>query len=339
MLAPLVAALAAGNTAILKPSEVAPATATALDDRLHHYLDDRIVQVVTGGVPETTELLAERFDHIFYTGSGNVGKIVMKAAAEHLTPVTLELGGKSPAIVTANASLAVAGRRIAWGKWTNAGQTCVAPDYVLVDESVADAFVEQLGKAVEQFFGRDPATADDYGRIVSDRHFDRLQGLLDGGGFAATAFGGTTDRASRYFAPTAVVGVEPGAPLMADEIFGPILPILTYRTLDEAIEFVNARPKPLALYSFSESDAENDQVVAQTSSGGVTVNHTLLHLAVPDFPFGGVGPSGMGSYHGEHGFRTFSNMKPVLTRGTRPDPKLAYPPYTGLKAKILRKLF
>lgn len=337
LLAPLVPALAAGNTAIVKPSEIAPATAAAIARHLPDYLDSRAVQVVTGGIPETTKLLGERFDHIFYTGNGTVGKIVMRAAAEHLTPVTLELGGKSPAIVAADARLDVAARRIAWGKFINAGQTCVAPDYVLVDESLASPFLTALGSAIDAFYGDDPEMSDDYGRIVSDRHFDRLTGLLDADQ-GTVAIGGHHDRAGRYIAPTVVTDVDVDGPLMSEEIFGPILPVVSVPTVDVAVEFVNARPKPLALYVFTERDATAERVIDHTSSGGVTVNHTLLHLAVPGFPFGGVGASGMGSYHGEFGFEVFSHLKPVLHRGTRPDPGIAYPPYGGLKEKLLRKL-
>lgn len=337
LLAPLVPALAAGNTVVLKPSEIAPATADAVARLLPTYLDARVVQVVTGGVPETTKLLEEPFDHIFYTGNGTVGKIVMRAAAEHLTPVTLELGGKSPAIVAADARIDVAARRIAWGKFINAGQTCVAPDYVLVEHSVASQLLAALGEAVSAFYGSDPAESQDYGRIVSDRHFERLTELLDADR-GTVAIGGRSDRATRYLAPTVVTDVDVDGPLMSDEIFGPILPVIPVASVEAAVEFVRERPKPLALYIFSERDATVERVIARTSSGGVTVNHTLLHLAVPDFPFGGVGPSGMGRYHGRYGFEVFSHAKPVLHRGTKPDPGIAYPPYGGMKEKVLRKL-
>jgi aldehyde dehydrogenase (NAD+) len=337
LLAPLVPALAAGNTAILKPSEIAPATAAAIARHLPDYLDSRAVQVVTGGVPETTRLLEQRFDHIFYTGNGTVGRVVMRAAAEHLTPVILELGGKSPAIVAADARIDVTARRIAWGKWINAGQTCVAPDYVLVEESVTSQLLTALGQAIEAFYGEDPMSSGDYGRIVSDRHFERLTGLLDADA-GTIAIGGRSDRAARYIAPTVVTDVDVDGPLMSEEIFGPILPVVPIPSIDAAIEFVNSRPKPLALYVFTERDAAAEKVIGRTSSGGVTVNHTLLHLAVADLPFGGVGESGMGSYHGEHGFDVYSHAKPVLHRRTRPDPGIAYPPYGGLKAKLLRKL-
>ncbi len=338
LLAPLIPALAAGNTAILKPSEVAPATSAAIAELLPRYLDERAVQVVTGAVDETTELLAQPWDHIFYTGNGTVGRIVMKAAAEHLTPVTLELGGKSPAIVTDSADIDVSARRIAWGKFINAGQTCVAPDYVLVDERVHDRFVGAVGASIRTFFGSDPSTSADYGRIVNQRHHARLTHLLDAGGFDAVAVGGQHDVASRYLAPTVLTGVDPSAAVMDEEIFGPILPVLTYSELGEALAFVNQRPKPLALYVFASRDATVDRVLTHTSAGGVTVNHTLLHLAVADLPFGGIGPSGMGAYHGKAGFDVFSHAKPVLHRPTKPDPSLAYPPYSRLKQKLLRKL-
>ncbi len=339
-LAPLIPALAAGNTVVLKPSEVAPATSAAIARFVGEYLDPSVVRVVEGGVPETTALLAERWDHIFYTGNGTVGRVVLRAAAEHLTPATLELGGKSPAIVTATANLRVSARRIAWGKFTNAGQTCIAPDYVLVDAAVAERFTAALVAETRAMYGDDPSRSADYGRIVNGRHVERLQALLDGGGYAGVAIGGTVTPDDHYIAPTVLTGVEPDAPVMADEIFGPILPVLTYEHgLTEAIEFVNGRDKPLALYVFTSDPGEADRVIAGTTAGGVTVNHTLMHVAVPGLPFGGIGPSGMGAYHGKAGFDTFSHAKPVLRRTFRPDPRLAYPPYTALKQRVLKRLF
>ena len=337
LLAPLVAAIAAGNTAVVKPSEVTPTVAALLEELIPRYLDPAVVAVVTGGPEETTALLRERFDHLFYTGNGAIGRIVMRAAAEHLTPVTLELGGKSPAIVAADANIAVTARRIAWAKFLNAGQTCVAPDYVLVENGIEHDLVDALAAAVTQFFGDDPQDSPDYARIVNERHHDRLTSLLDAGGFEATVVGGTGDRVQRYLAPTIVTGVKPDAELMDDEIFGPILPIINVDDIDEAIRFVNDRDKPLALYAFSESNAVLEHIVANTSAGGVTLNHAVLHLAIPDMPFGGVGPSGMGSYHGKSGFDTFSHHKAVLAKPSRPDPSLIYPPYTGLKQKLIRK--
>jgi aldehyde dehydrogenase (NAD+) len=338
-LAPLIAALAAGNTAVLKPSEVAPATSATIARLVGDYLDGDVVQVVQGGVPETTALLAEPWDHIFYTGNGTVGRVVMRAAAEHLTPVTLELGGKSPAIVTATADIEVSARRIAWGKFTNAGQTCIAPDYALVDARIAERFTAALVAETRAMYGADARHSPDYGRIVNERHVARLQALLDGGGFERVATGGDVDAAERYVGPTVLAGVSPDAPVMHDEIFGPILPVLTYTEgLTEAVAFVNARPKPLALYAFTGDGAAADRIIAETSAGGVTVNHTLLHVAVPGLPFGGVGPSGMGAYHGKAGFDVFSHRKAVLRRTARPDLKIAYPPYTGWKRSLLKRL-
>ena len=337
LFAPLVPALAAGNTAVLKPSEVTPTVSALLEELVPQYFDDRIVSVVTGAVDETTALLEEQFDHIFYTGNGKVGRIVMRAAAEHLTPVTLELGGKSPAIVAADANIEVAARRIAWAKFLNAGQTCVAPDYVLVEDSVEDELLSAIAAAVTKFYGDDPRQSSDYARIVNERHHDRLTALLDAGGFEATVTGGTGDRESRYLAPTVLAGVKPDAAVMDDEIFGPILPVLPVGDVDEAIRMVNDRSKPLALYAFSASNAVLDHVVANTSAGGVTLNHAIMHLAVPDLPFGGVGESGMGAYHGKAGFDVFTHHKPVLEKPVRPDPALMYPPYTNTKKKLIKK--
>ena len=337
LFAPLVPALAAGNTAVLKPSEVTPSVSALIEELVPRYFSASTVAVVTGAVDETTALLEQRFDHIFYTGNGKVGRVVMRAAAEHLTPVTLELGGKSPAIVAGDANVEVAAKRIAWAKFLNAGQTCVAPDYVLVDERVEDALVTALADAVTTFYGADPRQSNDYARIVNERHHDRLMKLLEAGGYDATVIGGTGDRGSRYIAPTVLAGVKPDAAVMDDEIFGPILPILTVNDVDEAIRFVSDREKPLALYVFSSDDDTLEHVVSSTSAGGVTTNHAVLHLAVPDLPFGGVGESGMGSYHGKPGFDTFSHAKAVLNKPTRPDPALMYPPYSSVKQKILRK--
>jgi aldehyde dehydrogenase (NAD+) len=308
-----------------------------IDELVPRYLDAETVAVVTGAVDETTALLAERFDHIFYTGNGKVGRIVMRAAAEHLTPVTLELGGKSPAIVAADANIEVTARRLAWAKFLNAGQTCVAPDYVLVEEPVEDELLTALDAAITSMYGSDPFLSPDYARIVDDRHHDRLMRLLDGGGYEATVVGGTSDRSERYLAPTVLAGVKPDAPVMEDEIFGPILPVLPVSDVGEAVRFVNDREKPLALYAFSASDAVLEHVVGATYAGGVTLNHAMLHLAVPDLPFGGVGASGMGAYHGKPGFDTFTHWKPVLDKPTRPDPSLLYPPYTNTKQKIIRR--
>ncbi|MGZ4804053.1 MAG: aldehyde dehydrogenase family protein [Acidimicrobiia bacterium] len=338
VLAPLVGALAAGNAAVLKPAELSAHASHALARLVPRYLDPDAVAVVEGGVPETTSLLDERWDHIFYTGNGAVGRVVMAAAAKHLTPVTLELGAKSPTIVDRSANLDVAARRIAWGKYTNAGQTCVAPDYVLVDRRVEGPLTARLRDTVRRFYGDDPQMSADYGRIINDRHFARLGRLLDDDGAGEVVYGGERDENDRYLAPTAVRGTEPTSPMMQEEIFGPVLPLIAVDDVDAAIEFVNAREKPLALYVFTEDADVADRVVANTTAGGMCVNSTVFHLAVPGLPFGGVGESGMGAYHGRATFETFSHAKSVLTKPTSVDPGIAYPPYQGIKAKLLRRL-
>ncbi|MFF9031508.1 aldehyde dehydrogenase family protein [Streptomyces iakyrus] len=311
LLAPVVGALASGNAVVAKPSELSPATSAVLARLLPAYLDTDAVAVVEGGVPETTALLAERFDHIFYTGNGTVGRIVLRAAAEHLTPVTLELGGKSPAFVDRDTDLAVVADRLARGKFLNAGQTCVAPDYVLTDPETAAALEPLLVNAVKGLYGSDPAASGEYGRIINERHFDRLTGLLDSG---RTVMGGTSDRAAKYIAPTVLADVSPDAPVMREEIFGPILPIVTVPGVDEAIDFINDRDKPLALYVFSESEGTRRRFAAETSSGGLGHGLPLAHLTVSDLPFGGVGESGMGNYHGRYSIETFSHRKAVLDK-------------------------
>jgi aldehyde dehydrogenase (NAD+) len=317
---------------------VAAHSSRAIARLVAEHLDPDAVAVVEGGVPETTALLAERWDHIFYTGNGTVGRVVMGAAAKHLTPVTLELGGKSPTIVDRSADLDVAARRIAWGKYTNAGQTCVAPDYVLVDRRVEGPLAARLRDTVRRFYGDDPRTSGDYGRIVNERHFQRVTRLLDDEGAGEVVYGGQRDETERYLAPTAVRGSDPAAPIMQEEIFGPVLPLLAVDDVDAAIDFVNGRDKPLALYVFAEDGAVVDRVLERTTAGGACVNHTVFHLAVPGLPFGGVGASGMGAYHGRATFETFTHAKSVLTKPTGLDPSLAYPPYRGLKAKLLRRL-
>ncbi|HET9731392.1 MAG TPA: aldehyde dehydrogenase family protein [Acidimicrobiales bacterium] len=336
LLLPMASAVAAGNAVIGKPSEITPATSAALSALAVRFLDPDAVAVVEGGVEETQELLGERFDHIFYTGNGRVATKIMEAAAQHLTPVTLELGGKSPAIVTADADVEVAARRIAWGKFLNAGQTCVAPDYVLVTPETRAPLLTALQHAVRGFFGTDPKASRDYARIVNAHHTRRLAALLDASR-DQVVFGGQVDEDARYIAPTVLDDVPADAPMMREEIFGPLLPVLEVASVEAAIEFVNARPKPLALYVFCGDSAAADHVIGATSSGGVCVNHTMMQLGVPDLPFGGVGMSGMGSYHGRHGFDTFSHRRSVLVKTRWPDPPVAYPPYTQLKSWILRR--
>ena len=336
-LLPMAAAIAAGNAVVVKPSELAPTVSAALARLVPRYLDQRAVAVVEGAVPETTALLEQRWDHIFYTGNGRVGRVVMRAAAEHLTPVTLELGGKSPVIVDQDANLTIAARRIAWGKFANAGQTCIAPDYALVHEAVADRLLDELTRTVNKFYGSDPRNSPDYGRIVNTSHFRRLGGLIDGGGYERLVFGGDRDESTRYIAPTVLSGVASDAPVMGEEIFGPILAVRTVPDVDAAMAEVNAGDKPLALYAFTESKRTAERIVAGTSSGGVCVNGTMLHVGVPGLPFGGVGESGMGAYHGRMGFDTFSHQKSVLTRPARPDVSVPYPPFRKWKAKVMRR--
>ncbi|MEO6998247.1 MAG: aldehyde dehydrogenase family protein [Terracoccus sp.] len=332
-LAPLAGAIAGGNAVVVKPSEVSRASSHALSQLLPAYLDQDAVQVVEGGVPETTALLAQRFDHIFYTGNGSVGRIVLEAAAKHLTPVTLELGGKSPTYVDDTADLDVAARRIVWGKFTNAGQTCVAPDYVLATREVIDGLKPLLQKAIGDFFGDDPASSPDYGRIIDDRHFDRLSSLIDP---QRVVVGGASDAPTRYIEPTVLDGITGDHPVMQDEIFGPVLPLVEVAGIDAAIDFINERDQPLALYLFTADAATRRRFERETSSGGLGVNIPLAHLTVPDLPFGGVGPSGMGSYHGKASIETFTHAKGVLTHPTRPDSTaMIYPPFAGVKRRLV----
>ncbi|MFJ1704791.1 aldehyde dehydrogenase family protein [Kitasatospora sp. NPDC088346] len=310
-LAPLVGALAAGNTAVVKPSELAPATSAAIARLLPRYLGRDTVAVVEGAVPETTALLEQRFDHVFYTGNGAVGRIVMAAAARHLTPVTLELGGKSPVVVEPGVDLAATAQRIVRGKFLNAGQTCVAPDYVLAIGETAAELPDRLADAVRAAYGDDPAAHPEYGRIVNERHLDRLTALL-GSGRVVT--GGGHDRAARYLAPTVLADVEADDPVMREEIFGPILPVVAVPDLDAAIAFVNGRDKPLALYAFTESADTKRRLTDETSSGALAFGLPVSHLAVPELPFGGVGESGMGRYHGEYSIDTFSHTKAILDK-------------------------
>jgi aldehyde dehydrogenase (NAD+) len=335
LLAPLVSALAAGNCAVLKPSEHAPATSALLATELPQFLDTDAVAVVEGDAVVSASLAALPFDHIFFTGGAGTGRKVLAAAASNLVPVTLELGGKSPAVVDASADLEVAGRRIAWGRFVNAGQTCVAPDYVLVERRVARNLVKAIEAAVIAFYGPDPRQSQDLGRIISEAHVLRLAALLEG---QDLRMGGAWDVEDGYFAPTLVWDPKPSSPLMQEEIFGPILPILPVEGLDEAIAFVAGRPDPLALYLFSHAPGALEKLRLGTRSGAIVQNDTMVHLAVLDLPFGGLGPSGMGAYHGRTGFTTFSHLRPVLVRSTRIDPALRYPPYGEDKERWMRRL-
>ncbi|MGO1317223.1 MAG: aldehyde dehydrogenase family protein [Cellulomonadaceae bacterium] len=349
LLSPLVGALAAGNAAVLKPSELAPSVSALMARLVPQYLDGRAVHVVEGAVPETTDLLEQQVDHILYTGNGAVGRVVLRAAAEHLTPVTLELGGKSPVWFDDDANIERAARRVAWAKFVNAGQTCIAPDYVLTTPDRVGPLTEALARAVTQMWGDDPFHSPDYGRIVTERHLDRLAGMLED---VPIAFGGTVDRAARYLAPT-VVHASPGstgpgtptagAAVLTEEIFGPILPIVAVPSVGDAIDYVRSGDTPLALYVFSGSARTRRRFVAQTSSGAVGEGVALLQAGTSALPFGGVGASGTGAYHGRWSFETFSHRKPVLHQPLRPDVLgLIRPPYArrprGLVAWATRRL-
>ncbi len=331
ILSPLVGAIAAGNCAILKPSEQAPACSALLAELVPSYLDPEAVAVVEGGADETLTLLDQALDHCLFTGSPGVGKAVMTAAAKHLTPVTLELGGKSPAIVAADANLRVAARRIAWAKQLNSGQTCVAPDYVLVERSVREAFMAELDKAMTAF-ARAPRLP-----VVDARHAARLADLIGGAG-GRVRRGGRVDIDDKMAELTVVLDPDPDSALLRDEIFGPVLPIVTVDTLDDAIAHVQQGPKPLAVYLFSEGYRSEQRVLDELSNGATVVNHLMYHLAVSGLPFGGVGNSGTGSYHGQWGFETFSHRKAVLRKPTWFDLPVAYPPYSKIKERVLRKM-
>jgi len=337
VLSPMVAALAAGNCVVLKPSELATATSSLLAKLVPKYLDSKAVVVYEGGIEETTELLKQRFDHIMYTGSETVGKIVMRAASEYLTPVTLELGGKSPCIVDDQTNLKVTANRIVWGKFLNAGQTCIAPDYILVTPQQREPLIKALQQALIKQFGHDPKQSPDYGRIVNDRHFKRITGYLKNLEDNLIT-GGQTDAEQRYIAPTLVFEPELTSPIMEEEIFGPLLPIIEVASMDKAINFVNAREKPLALYLFSNNDITIRKVSAETSSGTLSINDTVAFMVNSEFPFGGVGSSGMGSYHGKWGFDTFSHLKPVLHKSFFADVPIRYAPYSNWKQRVFKFL-
>ncbi len=335
-LSPLIGAIAAGNAVIVKPSELAPATAALVSKLLAETLDRRAITTVEGGVEETTALLGERFDHIFYTGNGRVGRIVAHAAAEHLTPVTLELGGKSPAYVDESVPLPEVAKRIAWGKFLNAGQTCVAPDYVLGTASTLRRLKGLLAEAIHSLYGSAIDRNPDYGRIVNETQFDRLVSYLDDGEIVC---GGTYDKPSRYFAPTVLTEVDRESRVMQDEIFGPVLPLIEVSGLDDALDYVNAGDRPLAAYVFSDDAAVRRRWERETSSGALNFGAPMIHLSAPEIPFGGVGASGSGAYHGEHSFRVFSHDKPVLAKPLRPDTLAStiMPPYTPVKDAVARK--
>lgn len=333
-LAPLIDAISAGNTVVLKPSELTPHSSAAMARLINDHFEPGLMRVVEGDAKVSQALLAEKWDKIFFTGSPRVGKIVMEAAAKNLTDVTLELGGKSPAIVSDKTSAGLAARRIVWGKYTNCGQTCIAPDYVLVQEKMKDELLSKMKLEIGKMYG-DSRSSDSYGRIVNEKHFDRLTGYLEDGEIAV---GGRHDRAEKWMEPTILTRIDPDSKVMEEEIFGPILPVIPYRDIDEAISLVEKKPHPLALYLFTDRGEEQEKVKGRLNFGGMTINDTLLHITNPNLPFGGVGNSGLGAYHGKFGFDAFSHHKSILKKAKWPDPFIKYPPYTDLKERLIRMI-
>jgi len=333
-LAPLAAAISAGNCAVVKPSELAVHTSRVMAKLINNTFESDYITVVEGAVPETQTLLEQDFDYIFFTGGTEVGKIVMSAAAKHLTPVTLELGGKNPCIVDKDADLDKAADRICWGKFFNAGQTCIAPDYIMVHRSIKKLLLDKMKSTLERFYTKDPSSTPDFGRVINERHFTRLSSFLNYGNIV---IGGKTISEQRYIAPTIIEEVSWDNPIMQDEIFGPLLPILEFDDLDQLIHDLKPRPKPLALYYFSSDKSRQEKVLAHLSSGGATINDTFAHLLNQRLPFGGVGASGMGAYHSKAGFDTFSHFKSVVKRSVWADPKSKYPPYST-PLKYLKKV-
>ncbi len=333
---PLIGAVAAGNCCVLKPSEYASHTAEVMETIVREVFDSGHVSLVRGGRSANQSLLSNRFDYIFFTGSPTVGHVVMESAAKYLTPITLELGGKSPCIVDETADIPVAAARIVWGKLLNAGQTCIAPDYLLVQESCKDRLVEEMKKAVVRFYGEHPEQADFYPKIINEKHYQRLLGLLDSG---TILFGGEQNPKSLKIAPTLLEPESPDCPIMEQEIFGPIMPILTFHSMDEVYALVGSRPKPLALYLFSRNEETIKTTMDTLSFGGGCINDTITHIANPNLPFGGVGNSGMGQYHSKRTFDTFTHYKSILRKSNFPDIPLRYPPcrkHLGLLKKILK---
>ena len=324
---PAVSALAAGNCVIIKPSECATAIGEVMAKIIAETFPAHYCALIQGSIPETTALLRYEWGHIFFTGSTHVGRIVMQAAALTLSPVTLELGGKNPVVVDEDIDVEATARRIVWGKFFNNGQTCIAPDYLLVADSVKDDLVKAMVQSIKEFYGPNPDKSPDYGRIINERQFDRLLSMLDQ---SKVVYGGQSDRSIRYLAPTLMDGVGMDHPVMATEIFGPILPVLSYKNIDEALAIVALRPKPLSLYVFSRRRSFNEKVMASVQFGGGCINATLLHFVNHHIPFGGIGPSGMGSGHGKYGFDTFTHYKSLIIAPQAFDPPFKYPPYGPL---------
>jgi len=345
--APLIAVIAAGNCAVIKPSELAPQTSKLVAELVPKYLDKEAISVVEGAVEETTELLKLPFDHIMYTGNGAVARIVMTAAAKNLTPVTLELGGKSPVYIDSTANLAITAQRLAWGKWMNAGQTCIAPDYILVTKETVAPLIAQLKSQIESMFGKEPKDSDSYGRIINQRHCQRIANYLSVEGSTDSeestrdgelVIGGDFDIDKRYISPTVVLNPSLTGKMMTDEIFGPILPIIIIESFSKAKEYIINQDKPLAAYIFTKNKSQEQEWVSQISAGSQCVNDVIMFNAVPDLPFGGTGPSGMGQYSGKAGFDNFSHLKSVLKRPFIKDLPVRFAPYTDLKFKLLKMI-
>jgi len=332
-ISPLVSALAAGNGVCVKPSEYAPHVSSVITRILHDHFQSDYITAVEGDASRARELACQPFDKIFFTGSTTVGRLVLAAAAPNLTPVTLELGGKSPCLICSDADLQVAARRIVRGKFINAGQTCVAPDHVWVQAEVMKPWLEHLTRTLREFYGPDPKQSPDYGRIVNRSHMNRLTSYLSQGHLE---FGGQFDESDRYLAPTVLTAVSLSAPVMQEEIFGPILPVLPFEKLDNVISLLRSRPRPLALYAFTGERATRERLLAETTSGGVGFNDTVSHILGRNMPFGGIGESGMGAYHGKAGFDAFTHYRSVLTRSSSFDPGLAYPPFRISLATLKR---
>lgn len=334
LIAPLAAAMVAGNTAILKPSELSEKTSLLIYKLISENFDESYIKVVLGGVEESKAMLEQRFDYIFFTGGTEIGRYVYQAAARHLTPVTLELGGKSPCIVDEDIQLTHTSRRILWGKFTNAGQTCVAPDYLLVNKKVKAQLIDKMKEHLKEFYGDDPAQSPDYGRIISNRHFDRIARMISP---EKVVVGGQMDRSDKYIAPTLLEGVSLEDSVMQEEIFGPVLPIIEYNTLDEAIAYIKQFEKPLALYIYSRDSSVQNKIMQEVPFGGGCINESVMHVGQGHLPFGGVGESGLGAYHGKASFETFTHYKSVLKKSTLSDMPIKYPPYKN-NVGIIKKL-
>ncbi|MCK5846950.1 MAG: aldehyde dehydrogenase [Bacteroidales bacterium] len=333
--APVVAAISAGNTAILKPSELSLNSSNAMAKIINENFDSNYFHVIEGGIEETTNLLKLKFDKIFYTGSTNVGKIIMKAAAEHLTPVTLELGGKSPSIVFKDANIKITAQRLVWAKFLNGGQTCVAPDYILAEKGVKAKLIEEIKTQIKNIYGGNPMDSDAFVRIISPRHYNRLVDLIDS---KKVIIGGDSNKEELYISPTVLDNISFEDDIMQEEIFGPILPIIEFEDLSWAIKMIKERPKPLALYIFSSSNKSINRILHEVSFGGGGVNEAIMHLANSNLPFGGVGESGMGNYHGKAGFDSFTHYKSILSKSTVVELPIKYPPYSDWKRSVMEKL-